>query len=222
MATSKLINNIVGQSSKYDLSKISLSYTQNMFEETVDANESSTTKILKSIPGVGSNLINTSDRVMEINGVGKVRGIFVTSETAWAGKSIIYVVIGANLYLYYMNQLNLIGNVSNDTNTVHFAECQSNGSFDKYVVIVDGINAFALDIDEPPLQQRNHISQIKLPERFNTTSGEKTIDLTSPASRKVTSCIFLILVLALSYLHFYYGLADNAHGAANYITWLRF
>ena len=55
-----------------------------------------------------------------------------------------------------------------------------------------------------------------------TTSGEKTIDLTSPASRKVTSCIFLILVLALSYLHFYYGLADNAHGAANYITWLRF
>ena len=173
MATSKLINNIVGQSSKYDLAKISLSYTQNMFEETVDANESSTTKILKSIPGVGNNLINTSDRVMEINGVGKVRGIFVTSETAWAGKSIIYVVIGANLYLYYMNQLNLIGNVSNDTNTVHFAECQSNGSFDKYVVIVDGINAFALDIDEPPLQQRNHISQIKLPERFNTTSGEK-------------------------------------------------
>ena len=55
-----------------------------------------------------------------------------------------------------------------------------------------------------------------------TTSGEKTIDLTSAKSRRVVSIIFLLLVLGLSNLHFYYGLNENAHGAANYLSWLRF
>lgn len=173
MATSKLISNIVGQSSKYDLAKISMSYTQNMFEETVDANESSITKILKSIPGVGPNQVNTVDRVMAIDGIDKVRGIFVTSETAWSGKSSIYVVIGNDLYLFHLNTMMFIGKVSNGINTVHFAECQSNGSFDKYIVIVDGINAFALNIDQVPLQQRSNILQLQLPERFNSNNGQK-------------------------------------------------
>jgi hypothetical protein len=66
-----------------------------------------------------------------------------------------------------------IGKVSNGTNTVHFAECQSNGSFDKYIVIVDGINAFALNIDQVPLQQRSNILQLQLPERFNSNNGQK-------------------------------------------------
>ncbi len=55
-----------------------------------------------------------------------------------------------------------------------------------------------------------------------TTSGEKTIDLTSAKSRKVVSMVFLLLVLALSNLHFYYGLFDHAHGAYEYVTWLKF
>lgn len=55
-----------------------------------------------------------------------------------------------------------------------------------------------------------------------TTSGERTIDLTSAKSRKIVSVIFLLLVLGLSNLHFYYGLFDHAHGAAEYVSWLRF
>ena len=53
-----------------------------------------------------------------------------------------------------------------------------------------------------------------------TTSGEKTIDLTSAKSRRVISIIFLVLVLVLSNVHFYYGLNENAHGAANYLSWI--
>lgn len=173
MSQSRLINNIVGQSSKYDLAKISMSYTQNMYEETVDSNESSVTKILKSIPGVGPNKINSADNKKEIDGIEIIRGMFVTSETNWSGKSSIYVVVGNDLYLYNNNDLNFISKVSSGTKTVHFAECQSNGSFDKYVVIVDGVNAFALNIDEPPLMQRNNILQMKLPERFNANNGQK-------------------------------------------------
>ena len=53
-----------------------------------------------------------------------------------------------------------------------------------------------------------------------TTSSEKTIDLTSAKSRRVISIIFLVLVLVLSNVHFYYGLNENAHGAANYLSWI--
>ena len=55
-----------------------------------------------------------------------------------------------------------------------------------------------------------------------TTSNERTIDLTSLKSRRVLSIGFLLLVLGLSYFHFYFGLNDNAHGAATYVTWLNF
>ena len=53
-----------------------------------------------------------------------------------------------------------------------------------------------------------------------TTSDEKVINLTSAKSRTVLSVGFLVVVLLMSYMHFYYGLAENAHGAANYESWL--
>ena len=55
-----------------------------------------------------------------------------------------------------------------------------------------------------------------------TTSDGKTINLTSEKSRILLSGGFLAIVLILSYTHFYYGLAENAHGAANYHSWLGF
>lgn len=54
-----------------------------------------------------------------------------------------------------------------------------------------------------------------------TTSGEKTIDLTSPKARMILSMSFLVVTLILSYVHFYYGLSENAHGAAEYATWMK-
>ncbi len=53
-----------------------------------------------------------------------------------------------------------------------------------------------------------------------TTSDDKVIDLTSAKSRTLLSVGFLVIVLLMSYMHFYYGLAENAHGAANYQSWL--
>ncbi len=55
-----------------------------------------------------------------------------------------------------------------------------------------------------------------------TTAGERTIDWTSPKARTLLSVGFLVLVLALSYLHFYYGLNENAHGLKEYATWMKF
>ena len=53
-----------------------------------------------------------------------------------------------------------------------------------------------------------------------TTAGDKLINITSVKGRRIISMIFLLSVLALSYVHFYYGLSDGAHGCENYQTWL--
>lgn len=53
-------------------------------------------------------------------------------------------------------------------------------------------------------------------------SNGKTLNLTSDRQKKLLSTGFLILILALSYFHFYYGLNEQAHGCIPYDTWLRF
>ncbi len=58
---------------------------------------------------------------------------------------------------------------------------------------------------------------------INTTLyNGKTIALTSEKQKKMLAIGFLIIVLALSYLHFYYGLFENAHGVKPFDIWLRF
>ncbi len=53
-------------------------------------------------------------------------------------------------------------------------------------------------------------------------SDTKTIDIATEGQKKAAAVIFLIVVLALSYVHFYYGLHETAHGAVPYNTWLDF
>lgn len=165
----KVIQNIVGQTSNYDLAKISLSYTQNMYEETVNATESSTTKILRSISGIVPSIIRR--RVIE--GSLTVRGMYFTSETKWAGRQVLYIVLGNRLYLVVNNDFYKICDLAAGTNTVNFAECQSNGVFGKYMAFTDGENCYAVNIDEYPYAQRNHVVQIRLPERINDTQSIK-------------------------------------------------
>ena len=55
-----------------------------------------------------------------------------------------------------------------------------------------------------------------------TLSSGKIIDLTSDLQKKRLAIGFLLLVLALSYFHFYYGLTEQAHGVIPYDIWLRF
>ena len=54
-----------------------------------------------------------------------------------------------------------------------------------------------------------------------TFSSGKAINLTSAKSRVLISVLFLIIALGLSYFHFYYGLNENAHGAAEYHSWVK-
>lgn len=169
----RVIQNIVGQTSNYDLAKISLSYTQNMYEETVNATESSTTKILRSISGISENFLK--HKYHEIDGEPIVRGLYYTSEVQWSGKEELYIVIGNNLYLYNNKNLFYICSVAPGKNTIHFVETLSNGVFGKYMCFVDGTNCFAINIDEHPTLQGKHVKVIALPQKLNS---DKTISPT--------------------------------------------
>lgn len=56
--------------------------------------------------------------------------------------------------------------------------------------------------------------------KYKFESGT-AIDLTSKKSKILLSLGFLIGILILSYLHFYFGLNENAHGAAKYKSWVK-
>ena len=68
---------------------------------------------------------------------------------------------------------------------------------------------------------------------YYVRKNEKVIDLTAPRKRTIMAVVFLLLVLALSYVHLYYGLFENAHGAMfddghgslnyrSWVSWLNF
>lgn len=52
--------------------------------------------------------------------------------------------------------------------------------------------------------------------------SNKAINLCSEKEKKITATVFLVLILVLSYIHMYYGMAENAHGVVSYETWLSF
>ena len=51
-------------------------------------------------------------------------------------------------------------------------------------------------------------------------SGGRVIELTTKKQRMILSLCFLLVVLGLSYFHFYFGLFDHAHGADKYQSWV--
>ncbi len=55
-----------------------------------------------------------------------------------------------------------------------------------------------------------------------TLSSGRTIVLTSEKQKRLLAVGFILLILVLSYVHFYYGLFQHAHGAVPYDFWLRF
>lgn len=57
---------------------------------------------------------------------------------------------------------------------------------------------------------------------FKFTIGEsKTIQITTEKQKKAASAIVLLAILAVSYVYFYYGISENAHGVIPYDTWLQ-
>ena len=153
-----IIQNLVGSSNKYDLAKVSQSFTMNMYQETVDQNDSYVNRILRPIKGY---------KVFQ-NITGKCRGLYTCAD----GK--IYTVFDNDLWLVSNNRHYLIGTLAPSDNIVHFAETGA-GVFDRrtlekkdfpsHLVMVDGNAIYAVDTSLRPGQQAVDFTTITLPTR---------------------------------------------------------
>lgn len=150
----KLITNIVGDTSKYDTAKLSLAETINMYVETISANESSSTKILKSIKG--------TEVFQHIDGV--CRGMYTISN-GLDNEPQVYVVYGPKVYLLYNNTYYEVAEISNQTTPVRFAETLGDQITHSHLLFVDGIGCYSIDTGGTPLQQKESFHSIELPFR---------------------------------------------------------
>lgn len=151
-----IVTNIVGQSSKYDLAKISNAYTLNMFEETVDSNESYVNKVLRPIHGMKT--------VCNIEG--NCRGMFTVS-IGYNGNPTTYAVFDDTLYLIN-NETNApfeIGKIPNGSSQIHFAQTGNRFGYHTHLVFVDGSNCYAVDTQILPALQVEDFTTIQLPMR---------------------------------------------------------
>jgi len=156
-----VITNIVGQSSRYDLAKVSNSYTLNMYEETVDGNESYVNKILRPINGY--------KKVCDIPGT--CRGMYTVS-IGYNNRPVTYTVFDDTLYLINneTNQPFAIGQIPNGSSTVHFAQTSNLYGFHTHLVLVDGISCYAVDTQIKPALQIEDFTPIQLPFRDETNN----------------------------------------------------
>lgn len=51
-------------------------------------------------------------------------------------------------------------------------------------------------------------------------TASKTIAVKTEKQKKIASVVVLLVILTVSYLSFYYGLSENAHGVVPYTTWI--
>lgn len=161
MGRKHVIQNIVGQTAKYDLAKVSNSYTLNMMVETVDGNESFVNRIVRPIPGL--------KKICDIEG--RCRGTYTVS-SGYKGQPTTYMVFGSKLYVLTPNDTAFpIANMANFDTEVHFAETGNSEGFHSHLVMVDGHNCYSLDTQVNYSVQSTSFKQVQLPYR-NYDTGE--------------------------------------------------
>jgi len=151
-----VIQNIVGQTNKYDLAKVSNAYTLNMYEETVDSTESYVNKVLRPIPGYK----------IVANIQGTCRGMYTVS-IGYNGNPTTYAVFDDTLYLIN-NETNTpfeISKIPNGSSKIHFCQTGNSGEYHTHLVFVDGTNCYAVDTQINPALQIEDFSTIQLPMR---------------------------------------------------------
>lgn len=151
-----IIQNIVGGISKYDLAKVSNATTINMFEETVNANESYVNKVLRPISGYR--------KVCDITG--NCRGMYTVS-IGYNGNPTTYAVFDDKLYLID-NETNIpfeIATIPYGSSQIHFAQTSNLYGFHTHLVFVDGVSVYAVDTQILPALQIEDFKPIQLPKR---------------------------------------------------------
>lgn len=154
-----IVQNIVGGISRYDLAKVSNAETVNMFEETVNANDSYVNKILRPISGY-KTVCNIPNSV-----TGKCRGMYTVS-IGYNGHPVTYAVFGDTLFLITENNIPFeIAKIPYGNSRIHFAQTSNLYGFHTHLVFVDGSAVYAVDTEILPALQIADFKVIQLPKR---------------------------------------------------------
>lgn len=151
------VTNICGTQSKSDLSKVGNSQSVNMYPETTDANQNYVTIVQRSINGMES--------FVSIEGT--PRGMFTVSRGSIENnyKPNTYCVFDNKLYLIINKTPYEIGELAQSSNVCHFCETQGEGGVNPHLIVVDGINVYAVDTTMNIGDQIMDFRKIKLPTR---------------------------------------------------------
>ena len=163
----KFITNICGGVKRSDIRKVGLSDAVNMYLEEKDPTEHAFTLIMRSIDGCRTFC----------EPEGTPRGMFKVSR-AYDGDNEpevqkTYGVWGNKLYLLEENNPIEIGTLATNSGVCHFCETGGYGSAHPHLIIVDGLNVYAVNTGVSVLNQRQQFldhGTIKLPLRVNTNN----------------------------------------------------
>ena len=158
----RIIQNIVGGIHRHEVEKVSRSFSSNMYPETVDADQSTTNKLMMSIKGTS---------LASHIGEGPCRGLFRASRGV-NGMPVLFGCFGSGVYVIRENATPFkIGQVSNAlAEPVHFAETGGEGSAHPHLVVVDGASVYAVDTTLSDSYMVEDWRSIQLPTRVGDTT----------------------------------------------------
>lgn len=154
----KLIQNIAGSITKSNVAKIGLGESLNMFLERQNIQEHSCELAMRTVQG--------EVKAADIPGV--CRGMYRVSR-GYDNRPVLYAVYDHKLYLINEDHtFNEIGSINSSGSECHMCETGGYGSAHPHLIIVDGVNVYAVNTGLSIGDQQMDFRSIKLPCRVNT------------------------------------------------------
>lgn len=154
-----LVQNMAGSLSRSNIVKVGLGDSLNMFVETQDPTDHSTAIIVRSASG--QRLF--CDREFD----GECRGMYCVPRGI-GGKPTLYAVFGQKLYLVGENGSAMeVADIYTSGTEVRMCTTSGYGSAHPHLVLVDGLNCYAVDATLPLASQRMDFRMIELPHKVD-------------------------------------------------------
>lgn len=159
MARSTFLTNICGTQSKSDLAKVGVSRSVNMYQETTNEDQNSFTRVMRSIYGMKEF----------VSIPGTPRGMFTVSR-GYNEKPTLYAVFDTTLYMIVKGVPHAIAQLAQTSSICHFCETGGYGDAHPHLVIVDGVNIYAVNTGLNVGDQQNDFRIISKPLRRAETN----------------------------------------------------
>lgn len=151
------ITNIAGTWNKNDLAKVGNAKSVNMFCESTNPSQDYISIIQRSIPGLSLY------KAIE----GTPRGTYTVSR-GYNEQPVIYTVFDTSLYCIIEDEVYKIGELAQSSNICHFCETGGYGSAHPHLIIVDGVNVYAVNTGLDVGNQNLDFRTIQLPYRVES------------------------------------------------------